>query len=125
MYVEDEQGLVRFHALGTPASIEVAEIARRTVLRLHRAFQKQGRQSPWDDDQAFVDSGEADPFSLEQPGLFACYQAAASGVPEPTFGGSFWFTLCRPSPAKPAFVWTWRLLPGFMSFSGEAGPQCP
>src|SRR5690606_7177402 len=54
--------------------------ARRTALRLHRAFQKQGRTSPWDDEHAFVDSGDADPFRLEEPGLFACYQAAASGV---------------------------------------------
>ena len=34
----------------------------------------------WDDEHAFVDSAEADPFCVEQPGLFACYQAAASGV---------------------------------------------
>jgi hypothetical protein len=80
VYVEDERGELRFHTLGTPSSGEVRDIARRTALRLHRAFQKQGRQSPWDDEHAFVDSGEADPFSLEQPGLFACYQAAASGV---------------------------------------------
>lgn len=80
VYVEDEQGALRFHSLGTPASAEVADIARRTALRLHRAFQKQGRSSPWDGEHACVDSGEADPFSLEEPGLFACYQAAASGV---------------------------------------------
>ncbi len=54
--------------------------ARRTARRLHRAFQKQGRISPWDDEHAFVDSGDTDPFSLDEPGLYACYQAAASGV---------------------------------------------
>jgi hypothetical protein len=80
VYVEDEQGELGFHPLGTPSSDEVRDIARRTALVLHRAFQKKGRQSPWDDEHAFVDSGESDPFSLEQPGLFACYQAAASGV---------------------------------------------
>ena len=29
---------------------------------------------------AFVDTGETDAFSSEQPGLFACYQAAALGI---------------------------------------------
>jgi hypothetical protein len=80
VYVEDEQGELGFHTLGTPSSAEVRDIARRTALRLHRAFQKKGRQSPWDDEHALVDSSEADPFSLEEPGLYACYQAAASGV---------------------------------------------
>ena len=80
VYIEDEQGELRFHALGTPSQAEVADIARRTAQRLHRAFQKKGRSSPWDDEHAFVDSAEADPFCVEQPGLFACYQAAASGV---------------------------------------------
>jgi hypothetical protein len=63
----------------TPSSVEVRDIARRTALRLHRAFQKQGRPSPWEE-HAFIDSAESDPFSLKEPGLFACYQAAASGV---------------------------------------------
>jgi hypothetical protein len=71
---------LRFHVLGTPSSAEVRDIARRTARRLHRAFQKKGRPSPWDDEHAFVDSGKVDAFSLEEPGLFACYQAAASGV---------------------------------------------
>ena len=38
VYVEDEQGELRFHALGTPSSAEVRVIARRTALRLHQAF---------------------------------------------------------------------------------------
>lgn len=80
VYVDHEHGELRFHTLGTPSSVEVGDIARRTALRLHRAFQKKGRHSPWDEDHAFADSGDADPFSLEEPGLFACYQAAASGV---------------------------------------------
>ncbi|MBN1606297.1 MAG: hypothetical protein JW940_06670 [Polyangiaceae bacterium] len=36
--------------------------------------------SPWDEEHAAVDSGETDPFAVEQPGLFACYQAAAASV---------------------------------------------
>jgi hypothetical protein len=80
VYVEDEQGELGFYALGAPSSAEVADIARRTAQRLHRAFQKKGRPSPWNEQHAVVDSGETDPLSVEQPGLFACYQAAAAGV---------------------------------------------
>jgi hypothetical protein len=80
VYVEDEHGELAFHALCTPSSDEVRGIARRTALRLHRAFQKRGKHSPWDDEHAFVDSGQSDPFSLEELGLFVCYQAASSGV---------------------------------------------
>jgi hypothetical protein len=80
VYLEDEHGELRFHPLPTPTAAEVARIAQRTARRLHRAFAKQGRQSPWDDAHAWGDSGESDPLSVEQPGLFACYQAAASGV---------------------------------------------
>jgi hypothetical protein len=63
VYVEDEQGELRFHALGTPSAAQVADIARRTAQRLHRAFQKKGRPSPWDDEHAPVDSADADPFT--------------------------------------------------------------
>jgi hypothetical protein len=66
--------------LGAPSSAEVADIARRTARRVHQAFQKKGRPSPWDDEHAVGDSGETDSFTVEQPGLFACYQAAAAGV---------------------------------------------
>jgi hypothetical protein len=34
--------------------------------------------SPWDEPE--LSDGESEPFSIEQPGLFACYQAAALGV---------------------------------------------
>src|SRR5450432_1890777 len=47
---------------------------------MHAAFVKQGRKSPWDDESVSGDSGETEPFSREQPGLFACYQAAALGI---------------------------------------------
>ena len=80
VYLEDEQAELRFHALPTPSSAEVADIARRSARRLHRAFAKKGKASPWDDEHAGGDAGETDPFRVEQPGLSACYQAAASGV---------------------------------------------
>jgi len=79
VYVEDEQKELTFHALAAPSSVEVFDVARRTALRLHRAFQKQGRHSPWDE-HTFDDSADTDPFSLDQPGLFACYRASAAGV---------------------------------------------
>ncbi|MBN1605896.1 MAG: hypothetical protein JW940_04655 [Polyangiaceae bacterium] len=80
MYVEEEGGELGFHALGAPSSAEVADIAGRTARRVHQAFKKKGRPSPWDDEHAVVDSGETGPFAVEQPGLFACYQVAAAGV---------------------------------------------
>jgi len=80
VYVRDAQGALGFHELPTPSSAEVREIARRTARRLHAAFLKQGRKSPWDDEAASGASGDTEPFGLEQPGLFACYQAAAQGI---------------------------------------------
>jgi hypothetical protein len=80
VYVEDGQGELRFHALPTPSAAQVADIARCTAQRLHQAFAKKGRASPWDDEDASADAGETDPLQADQPGLFACYQAAASGV---------------------------------------------
>jgi hypothetical protein len=76
--VRGADGELAFHALPTPTSDDVLDIARRTAKRLHRAFRKQGRHRPWDEPD-FSD-GEPEPFSLEQPGLFACYQAAALGA---------------------------------------------
>jgi hypothetical protein len=80
VYVEDNQGDLRFHALPTPSAAEVADVARRTARRLHRAFAKKGRPSPWDHEHGWGDADDTDPLQADQPGLFACYQAAASGV---------------------------------------------
>jgi hypothetical protein len=65
----------RAFAVPAPRSLDL-----RTARRLHAAFVKQGRKSPWDHESASGDSGEPEPFSLEQPGPFACYQAAAPGI---------------------------------------------
>jgi len=80
VYVQGPDGALEFHALPTPSSAEVAGIARRTAQRLHQAFRKQGRSSPWDEEAAGTDGVETDSFREEQPGLFACYQAAAQGI---------------------------------------------
>ena len=80
VYVEDDYGELHFHTLPTPSSAEVADIARRTAQRLHRAFVQSGKSSPWDDEHCFGDAGETDPLEASQPGLFACYQAAATGI---------------------------------------------
>jgi len=77
VYLRDESGGLEFHALPTPSRAEVEEVARRTAKRLHRVFQKVGRLSPWDEPEL---SEDEHPFTIEQPGLFACYQAAALGV---------------------------------------------
>jgi hypothetical protein len=52
---------------------------RRTAKRLHQAFQAQGRSSPWDEEQD-ADTGDSEPLRIDQPGLFACYEAAAQGI---------------------------------------------
>src|SRR5690606_11847724 len=77
VYTEDAASELSFHALPTPTSAEVSEIAERTVKRLHKAFRKQGRVSPWDDAADPVDAQLTDSLQDAQPGLFACYQAAA------------------------------------------------
>ncbi len=56
VYTEGADGKLSFHALPTPTAAEVSEIAERTAKRLHEAFQKQGRVSPWDDAAAPVDA---------------------------------------------------------------------
>ncbi|MDX2054214.1 MAG: transposase [Polyangiaceae bacterium] len=65
-----------FHSLPTPTRAEVADIATRTRARLERIFDKHGR---------FLDShphsvAEPHPLEQEEPGLSACYAAAAQGV---------------------------------------------
>jgi Putative transposase len=107
VYVRDAQGALAFHELATPSSAEVRETARRTARRLHAAFIKRGRRSPWDDESAFVDSEETDAFSLEQPGLFACYQAAAQGIAvsgeragQPVVRLAFGFASSEPTKTK-------------------------
>ena len=80
VYTEDAAGELSFHALPTPTAAEVSEIAERTAKRLHKAFQKQGRVSPWDEAADAVDTELTDLLQDAQPGLFACYQAAAAGI---------------------------------------------
>ncbi len=80
VYTEAADGTLSFHALPTPTAAEVSAIAERTAKRLHEAFQKEGRVSPWDDAAAPVDAELTDSLQDAQPGLFACYQAAAGGI---------------------------------------------
>ena len=78
VYTEEDGGRLTFYALPTPRATEVAEIAERTAKRLHGAFQKEGRASPWDEAGATDELTAAT--QSDQPGLFACYGAAAAGV---------------------------------------------
>jgi hypothetical protein len=68
---QDEAGPLVFHPRPTPTGAEVADVARRTAKRILVAH---GRSlDPVHDDQEH-------PLCLEQPGLAACYAAAAQGV---------------------------------------------
>ncbi|MCP4243707.1 MAG: transposase [bacterium] len=75
----DETSDLIFHALPTPSSREVTEIAKRTALRVDSLLRAQGRHLlPQDGD----DDSAAEPaqLTLDEPGLAACYEVAASGV---------------------------------------------
>jgi len=64
-----------FHALPTPTRAEVAEVARRTVLRVEKLLRAHGRSL----DPEHRD-GEPLELQLEHPALAACYDAAALGI---------------------------------------------
>jgi hypothetical protein len=78
VYVHNLAGILMSHPLPTPGAEEVAHIARRTAERLSRAFEARGRSSPWQ--AAEPSEPDPEPLSAEQPGLFACYEAAARGI---------------------------------------------
>lgn len=63
VYLRQPQGALRFHALPTPSSEQVADIARRTAQRLARAFETQGRPSPWQP----AETSEPDPEPVSTP----------------------------------------------------------
>ena len=76
VYVRDKgTGQLIFHALGTPTRAEVASVAARTAARIEKILGKSGRSL--DPEMA----GPEPPELCEQePGLAACYAAAAQGV---------------------------------------------
>ena len=78
VYVRDLAGTLVFQPLPTASAKDVAQIARRSAERLGRAFQAQGRPNPGQPTAA--DEPDPEPLSLQQPGLFACYQVAARGL---------------------------------------------
>ncbi len=67
-----------FHTLPTPTRSEVADIARRTAQRIEKILRAHGRSL----DPAMQDSQDDQPPKLcsDEPGLAACYAAAARGV---------------------------------------------
>ena len=76
VYVRDSvTGPLVFHALGTPKRSDVADIAARTAERIEKILRARGRSL----DPQMDDSG-APALCEEQPGLAACYAAAAQGI---------------------------------------------
>jgi hypothetical protein len=75
VYLRDDHGILVFHALPTPTRAEVADVARRSAERVERVLRAAGRS---------LDPSDADDsppeLALEEPGLAACYGAAAQGV---------------------------------------------
>jgi hypothetical protein len=76
VYVLDQHtGRLVFHALGTPTRAEVADVAARTGARIEKILRKAGRSLD-------PEMQDAEPPELceKEPGLAACYAAAAQGV---------------------------------------------
>jgi hypothetical protein len=59
VYARDVAGALVFHPLPTPDAEEVAQLARRSAERLGRAFEAQGRPSPWQTDRSGRDRPRA------------------------------------------------------------------
>jgi len=76
--VRDAKDALVFHTLPTPTHAEVADIARRTAQRIEKILQANGRSL----DPAMQDGQDDQPPKLcsDEPGLAACYAAAARGV---------------------------------------------
>src|SRR5690606_8287683 len=72
---EDPDGPLVFRALPTPTHAEVADVARRTARRIERILEAHGR---WLDPE--MAGAEPHPLELDEPGLAACYRAAALGL---------------------------------------------
>jgi hypothetical protein len=72
---EGEHGPLVFHALPTPTRAEVADIAARTAERIEQLLHAHGRSL---DPQ--MEDAEPPELSSDEPGLAACYAAAARGV---------------------------------------------
>src|SRR5204863_7860659 len=77
VYLRDQQsgGRLVFHALGTPARAEVAEVAARTAARIEKILGKAGRSLDPE-----MQDGVPPELCEKEPGLAACYAAAAQGV---------------------------------------------
>jgi len=72
---EGEHGPLVFRALPTPTRAEVADIAARTAERIEQLLHAHGRSL---DPQ--MEDAEPPELSSDEPGLAACYAAAARGV---------------------------------------------
>ena len=72
---QGEGGPLVFQPLPTPTRAEVADVARRTAERIETILRAHGRSL----DPELCDD-EPSPVCLDEPGLAACYAAAAQGV---------------------------------------------
>jgi hypothetical protein len=76
VYVRDAEDTLVFHALPAPTRADVTDVARRTAERIDRILRAHGRSL----DPEHRDDEAPHPLLLEEPGLSACYAAAAHGV---------------------------------------------
>jgi len=73
VYVRDDAGLLRFHALPNPTIEQVADVARWTYEGLARVCERHGRSL----DELDTDA-DTDELAHDQPALAACYGASVS-----------------------------------------------
>jgi hypothetical protein len=75
VYVREDAGALAFHELPTPTHAEVADVARRTAARIEQILHAHGRSLDPE-----LGSDDPHPLCLDEPGLAACYAAAAQGI---------------------------------------------
>ncbi len=76
VYVRHQgSGELRFHALLTPTRADVEDVARRTAARIEKILRASGRTFGPEEDDA-----PPPELTLDEPGLAACYAAAAQGI---------------------------------------------
>ena len=72
---DDPRSPLEFRELDTPTHADIAEVAARTAVRIERILRAHGRSLDPE-----LDDGLPPELALDEPGLAACYAAAAQGV---------------------------------------------
>ncbi len=72
---DDPSAPLEFRELDTPSHADIAEVASRTATRIEKILRAHGRSLDPE-----LDDGSPPDLALDEPGLAACYAAAARGI---------------------------------------------